>query len=294
MADFAMNKIHELDYQSDILAKFLSSVSSGIDKPKIYILIDEYDHFTNELFAFNMGHFKEIVSRNGWVRKFYEVIKTYMGEGVIDRFFATGVTPVTLDSMTSGFNVAKNISLELKFNEMAGFTETELRGLVENTIYEDGKFDINHLIRDMRDWYNGSRFSPEGGEKLYNPQLVISFLADFSEKFKFPERMVDHNVTSDYKKITNILAPLSDEQRRLVVDEVLTTERIFEGLTLQYNFERDFTKTDAVSLLYYNGLLTIEDSFTGLMTYSIPNYVVKQLYWEFFRALKEKEDWLTL
>lgn len=282
--------ILKTDGAVEMFKSFISYFTGRIPDRKIYLLIDEYDHFTNELFSFNQGHFKEIVSRNGWVRKFYEVIKIYTGEGIIDRFFATGVTPVTLDSMTSGFNIAKNISLDLKYNEMAGFTETELRELVESSVYEEGKFDLEKLLMDLRAWYNGSRFSPEGGEKLYNPQLVISFLADFAENYTYPERMVDINVTSDYKKIANTLALISEEQRNAVVDSVLTTEKIHEGLTLQYNFERKFTKTDAVSLLYYNGLLTIEDSFTGLMTYCIPNYVVKQLYWEFFRALKEEED----
>jgi len=277
-------------YPADMLAAFLSSAQQSGMAGKIYLFIDEYDHFTNELFAFNTPHFKEIVSRNGWVRKFYEVIKQFMGSGVIDRFFATGVTPVTLDSMTSGFNVARNISLDDRFNEMAGFTEAELKDLIVNTIYEEGAFDLDRVIEDMRAWYNGSRFSPEGGAKLYNPQMVVTFLSDFSRNYEYPVRMLDPNITSDYKKIANILEPLPKEIKDDITEDVLNKEQIAEGLTIQYNFERDYTKTDAVSLLYYNGLLTIDDSFAGLMTYGIPNYVVKQLYWEFFRAIKERED----
>jgi len=117
-----------------------------------------------------------------------------MGEGIIDRFFATGVTPVTLDSMTSGFNVAQNITLDYKFHNMAGFTESELRGLIENTIYEESKFEMDDVITDMRSWYNGSRFSKEATERLYNPQMVISFVSSFSDNFRYPDEFVNRRI----------------------------------------------------------------------------------------------------
>lgn len=261
---------------------------------KIFVLVDEYDHFTNELFSFNRGHFSEAVAGNGWVRKFYEVIKQYMGDGIIGRFFATGVTPVTLDSMTSGFNVAKNISLDSRFNEMAGFTRLELEELVLNTLWEEGKFDLDQVLNDMRHWFNGSRFSPDGEEKIYNPQLAVNFLSDFSARFEYPRNFIDVNVVSDFRKISGILAPLPAEKRDKLIEDVLDDEIIKDGLTIQYNLESDFSRKDAVSLLYYNGLLSIEDSFADLMTYTIPNYVIKQLYWEYFRADLEKKNAFTI
>jgi len=270
---------------ADYLSSFLSTVSSKLRGCKLYILIDEYDHFTNELFSFNKEHFKEIVSRNGWVRKFYEVIKQFMGEGVVDRFFATGVTPVTLDSMTSGFNVAKNITLDYEYHNMAGFTEAELRSLIENTIFEEGKFDIETVITEMKSWYNGSKFSADATEGLYNPQMVISFLANFSTNFSYPREMADINVTSDYKKISNILAPLPTAESDEIISQVLETSKITERLTIQYNFELPYTKTEAVSLLFYNGLLTIESEVLSKYSFVIPNYVIKQMYWEYFRYL---------
>ena len=278
-----VKELFKVDGNVEILKEFMSLFTKTIQNGKIYILIDEYDHFTNELFAFNTDHFKEVVSRNGWVRKFYETIKIYMGEGIIDRFFATGVTPVTLDSMTSGFNVAQNITLDYKFHNMAGFTESELQGLIENTIYEEGKFDIETVVSDMRSWYNGSMFSPDAAERLYNPQMVISFLSSFGSNFTYPREMADINVTSDYKKISNILAPLSSEESDEIISTVLETDRFTERLTIQYNFELPYTKTEAVSLLFYNGLLTIESAIVNLYNYVIPNYVMKQMYWEFFR-----------
>jgi hypothetical protein len=283
LSDEERNELYLLEDANMIIRNFLFKMKGNNPTIKIYLLIDEYDHFTNELFAFNIGHFKEIVSRSGWVRKFYEVIKQFMGEGIIDRFFATGVTPVTLDSMTSGFNVAQNITLEYKFHEMAGFTEEELRGMLENTIYEEGKFDLDTVVMDMRSWYNGSKFSKDAEQKLYNPQMVVSFIAKFSDRFKYPDEMADINVTSDYTKISNIIKPLSAKTADEMIQEVLEKDRISERLTIQYNFELPYSKTEAVSLLFYNGLLTIETAVVGMYNYVIPNYVMKQMYWEYFR-----------
>ncbi|MCA0387771.1 MAG: ATP-binding protein [Bacteroidetes bacterium] len=285
--DIEINQNLNIDGSSELLRNFMTLFRKYKSDGKIYLLIDEYDHFTNELFSFNKDHFKEIVSRNGWVRKFYEVIKQFMGEGIIDRFFATGVTPVTLDSMTSGFNVAQNITLDHKFHNLAGFTEAELRGMIENTIYEEGRFDVDIVVSDMRSWYNGSRFSPDSSERLYNPQMVITFLSNFSRNFTYPREMADQNVTSDYKKIANILAPLSQEESDEVISTVLETDRFSERLTIQYNFELPYRKTEAVSLLFYNGLLTIEGERFQVYDYVIPNYVIKVMYWEYFRYLFE-------
>ncbi len=271
----------------ELMRRFLTLFEKLVPDGKIYILIDEYDHFTNELFSFNRDHFKEIVSRNGWVRKFYEVLKQFMGEGLIDRFFATGVTPVTLDSMTSGFNVAQNLTLHPDFHNMAGFTEAELRGMIEGTIYEEGKFNIDTVVTDMRAWYNGSRFSREASEKLYNPQMVISFLSSFSRNFKYPDEMADINVTSDYKKISNILSLLPGEVSETIIQEILNKEIISEKLTIQFNFELPYTRVEAISLLFYNGLLTMQGDKFQFYDFVIPNYVIKQMYWEYFRYLFE-------
>ncbi len=281
-------EIYALNDANSILRNFLSKIQGSKPGISLYILIDEYDHFTNELFAFNTDHFKEVVSRNGWVRKFYETIKIYMGEGIIDRFFATGVTPVTLDSMTSGFNVAQNITLDYRFHEMAGFTESELRSMIENTIYEEGKFDIDTVLSDMRSWYNGSMFSKDAAEKLYNPQMVISFLAKFSDRFIYPDEMADINVTSDYKKIANILGLLPGEVSDSIIQEILDKDLISEKLTIQFNFELPYTRIEAISLLFYNGLLTIQGERFQFYEFVIPNYVIKVMYWEYFRYLFEE------
>lgn len=267
----------------DILRNLFSAVNSLDERPGIFILIDEYDHFTNELLAFKTDDFKKLVAQNGWVRKFYEVIKQYVGEGIVDRFIATGVTPVTLDSLTSGFNIARNISLEPNFHSMAGFTEEEVRQLISGTMDLAGKFDFEQVVSDIRDWYNGSRFSVDTEEKLYNPQLLVNFLTSLYYNGKYPSDMYDPSVSSDYSKLKKQLNLLSSEESGQIIEEVVEEEKISSSLIHQYNFENRFTRADLISLLFYNGLLTINGSEGKFIQFSIPNYVTKMMYWDFLK-----------
>ena len=125
--DFYINETDEAEGILDNLIK-----AFGLQKPeeKIYVIIDEYDHFANELLSFNTGKFKELVSKNGKVRKWYEILKKGT-ESVIDRIFITGVAPITLDSLTSGFNIISDITRDREFNEMMGFTQDELVEMME-------------------------------------------------------------------------------------------------------------------------------------------------------------------
>lgn len=279
---------------ADILRNCLSLFRKYKSGSKIYVLIDEYDHFTNELFSFDRRHFRDIVSQNGWIRKFYEVIKIGIGEGLIDRFFATGVTPVTLDGLTSGFNIATNLTTDEYFHEICGFDETEISDFIKSTFTDSSEIDFNILFKDLRSWYNGSKFSPDASKKLYNPQLIISFLNKYSRNLKYPREMNDYNVTSDRKKISLLIDSLPSETADSVLDEIFTKEVIEGGLTMQFSPDAAYTRQDAVSLLFYNGLLTIEDFTAGVFRFSIPNYVIKNIYWDFFRNRYESENNLSL
>lgn len=275
---------------ADILSNFFPSLIFKGFSGKIFILIDEYDHFTNELLSFNIDHFREIVSQNGWVRKFYEVIKQFIGEGLIGRFFATGVTPVTLDSMTSGFNIAKNITTDPVYHNMAGFTEDEVKRLIEAVSGEEPQFDPEKISDDIREWYNGSKFSIDAGERLYNPQMLLNFLNYLFNHGKYPSDMYDPSVSSDYSKIKKQLGILKREESYNVITEIIENERICDELTQQYDFETGLERKDLISLLFYNGLLTMESGEGKLVSFVIPNYVSKIMYWDFIRKLMVEEN----
>ncbi len=252
----------------------------------IYIIIDEYDHFANEIIAFNLTDFGDIISRNGFVRKFYEVIKTATMEGVVDKLFVTGVTPITLDSMTSGFNIATDLTMERQFNAMTGFTFEEVQSLVDIAC-ADQTCDKPRIYNDLRAWYNGYLFHGRAKERIYNPNMVLSFLRQLQTNQEYPDKMLDVNIASDYKKIKNFFALKNPEQNYVVLDELLTKGTIQSAITEKFNFERTFTRTDFASLLFYMGFVSIQ-SRKGLdYVLQMPNYVIQGLYFDFFADILE-------
>ncbi|MCK5522292.1 MAG: AAA family ATPase [Thiomargarita sp.] len=255
---------------------------------KIYILIDEYDHFANEIMAFNFDHFSDFVSRNGFVRKFYEAIKEATGRGIVTRFFATGVTPITLDSLTSGFNIAANLTTHFYFHEMMGFTESETSTLLKETAPQFSKHQ--RVLADMKKWYNGYLFAPDADSRLYNPDMVLYFLKEFAYKNTYPRTLIDINIASDYGKIRRLFRLGSREHYQAVLEELIETGCVEALLTQQFSFEKPFDQDDFISLLFYLGLITIRGNDNiAQLKFSFPNYVIKELYWAFFlESVKEQ------
>ncbi len=252
--------------------------------PKIYLLIDEYDHFANELLSFDFKRFKENVSRNGFVRKFYESFKTATRDGIIDRIFITGVSPITLDSLTSGFNIGDNISTNPIFHNMMGFTGAEVQNMLRLTEVPEQK--IPDLMRDLQLWYNGYRFNHRSIDKIFNPDMVLYFLKEYSIAQFYPDEMLDTNVISDYRKVRNYFKIGAEETERLeILEELVKTGYIDFNLTRLYNIDAPFTQEDFLSLLFYLGVLTIQEPLSSDMRFRIPNYVIKKLYFEYFTAL---------
>ncbi|RKZ75771.1 MAG: AAA family ATPase, partial [Gammaproteobacteria bacterium] len=258
-------------------------------EPNIYVLIDEYDHFANEIMAFNLDHFSDFVSRNGFVRKFYEAIKEATGQGIVTRFFATGVTPITLDSLTSGFNIAANLTTHFYFHEMMGFTESEVGTLLKKTAPELSKEEHQRVLDDLKKWYNGYLFAPDAEFRLYNPDMVLYFLKEFAYKNTYPRTLIDLNIASDYGKLRRLFRLGSSEHYKVVLEGLIETGQVEALLTQQFSFEKSFDQDDFISLLFYMGLVTIHQTRLSRFKFSFPNYVIKELYLEFFiKSLKEQ------
>ena len=261
---------------------------------KIYLLIDEYDHFANEILSFHFEHFSEIISRNGFVRKFYEAIKAATGDGIVDRMFVTGVTPITLDSLTSGFNIARNLSLIGSYNEMMGFRQTEVKQLIEQTGLETSN-SLNNPLADIRQWYNGYLFHEESQNRIYNPDMLLYFLTEFfrDQKYQYPKHLIDTNITSDYGKIRRLFQLRAPDQNYQVIHQLIHDGGVTSQLTEQFSFEREFTRQDFISLLFYIGFISIEKAQLNNLHFSIPNFVIKGLYWEFFLQWLKEQNALT-
>jgi Predicted AAA-ATPase/PD-(D/E)XK nuclease superfamily len=266
---------------NEVMKALFSCHSNNKLTHKIYILIDEYDHFANELISFNFNHFMEVVTRNGYVRKVYETIKIATGQGLVARILMTGVSPITVDSLTSGFNIAKNISLSPTFHQMVGFEEKEVEGIlagVDMPIEE-----ISATLNDMRLWYNGYLFCADLDKRLYNPNMVLYFAGEYAERRKYPRDMLDPNIASDYSKIQKLFSIQGNENKYLaVLRELLETGEVTATLTNQYSFDRGFSQNDLVSLLFFMGFLTIKSENLNRYTFSFPNYVIKKLYADYF------------
>ncbi|NVZ10683.1 AAA family ATPase [Allochromatium humboldtianum] len=251
----------------------------------LYLLIDEYDNFANEvLMSGRRQEFYEgLLYGEGLLKTLFKGVKAAMGQG-IDRVFITGVSPVVLSDMTSGYNVGEDIYLEAAFNDLCGFTESEVAAVLERLAAEGGAWSPTEALELMRTFYNGYCFSEEGGERLYNPTLSLYFLKALHTKGRYPLRMLDENLAMDRGKLRyiadlphgeEVLVQALDGEGGLRIPQL--TKRFGVADVLASVKDRPFM----ASLLYYFGVLT----HTGLSDFlepilNIPNLVARSLYVE--------------
>jgi hypothetical protein len=257
---------------------------------KMYITIDEYDHFANELISFSLDIFKTVVTKNGWLRKFYETIKIATSQGHVNRIFITGVSPITLDSLTSGFNIVKQLSNDLILHGLMGFTSAEVESIMLGVGAPPEKLPI--IMHDLKNWYDGYLFAEEATTHLFNPDMVLYFASEYKKRLTYPRRMLDINVMSDYSKIRKLFSIGDQEQERVaILQELLQEGELIMKMTDQFTFEKRFDNSDFINLLYYTGALTIKGYLGDEAIFAIPNYVIKQLYFEYFsQILMEETD----
>ena len=255
---------------------------------KILLLIDEYDHFANSVLADNLQLFKGIVGKGGFVRSFYETLKTATMTGAIDRLFITGVTPMMLDSLTSGFNIGKNISQYEAFNSMVGFTKAEVETLFQPLLEQQG-IDEATLMADIKRWYNGYRFHSEATETIYNANMVLYFLDNFDYKrCAYPKYMLDENIASDYGKILAMFNIGSRNENFAVLDELLNQGEVIAQQRRKFDFDKGFDRDDFISLLAYMGFVSLNGESLSGEVFVIPNHVIRVLYFQYFKVELER------
>ncbi len=276
---------------SEILSSFFVRVKPHLRDHKIYFLIDEYDHFTNELLSFNRTRFKDVVTGTGFVRKFYEVIKEATKDSTVSRFFATGVSPVTLDSLTSGFNISADITRDSDTNEMMGFTENEVIALVKAV---DPEFPIDQIVPKMKTYYNGYLFHPHSRHRVFNSDMVLYFLSHYERTGREPENLIDANIASDYGKIAKLAQLGNSKENVQVLKAILEGQCPTVALTTLFSLEKPFTQEDFLSLMFYMGFLTIRENVLSSTVLDIPNYVIRELYWDYFIALIQESEHFSL
>ena len=254
----------------------------------LYVLIDEYDNFANTVLAYHGAEaYHSFTHGGGFYRNFFAALKggADRSGGGLERLFITGVSPVTMDDVTSGFNIGKNLSLHPDFNEMVGFTEPEVRHLVET--YRDlGVFnqDTETAMGIMGEWYNGYRFAEEAVADLYNTDMVLYYLDHSIPNRRVPTHLIDTNVRIDYGKLRHLLVVGrrlngNFDLLRNVIGEGQVDTRIQPGFPL----ERLTDPENFFSLLHYFGLLSIRAVVQRVPRLAIPNQTVKRLMYGYLR-----------
>ena len=286
-----------LQQEPDAVSKlrFLCQKCQEVGK-KIYLFIDEYDYFTNMILAHeeHLMRYRNQTHGEGYLRQFFNTIKGTAGNS-LGRVFVTGVSPVTMDDLTSGFNIGTNYSLSSDFNEMAGFTEEEVREMLD---YYGSVLPFNHttdeLIKVMKPWYDNYCFAEEryGETTMYNSMMVLYFVDNYiGYEYQITKKMVEPNIRIDYDKLRMLIRHDKDFAHDASIIQQLVTQGFVIG-TLNENFpaERINDPDNFLSLLFYFGMVTIDGTYKGETKFIIPNEVVRdQMYTYLLDTYKEND-----
>lgn len=255
------------------------------DLPKVYVLIDEYDNFTNQLLtSYNDPLYEKVTTKDSFLRTFFKIIKAGIGEGSIRTCFCTGVLPATMDDLTSGYNIAEILTLENDFINMLGFTyaETEvyLRYVLDKYTGSQERYDeIWQLIVNN---YDGYRFSPRG-KKLFNATILTYFLKKFAvNNGEVPEELIDENLRTDVGWLRRLT--LSLENSKEMLDALVINDGLYYNvadLSSKFNKQKFFDKNFYPVSLFYLGMTTLQNAYR--MT--LPNLTMRSIYMDYYNVL---------
>ena len=252
---------------------------------QIYLFIDEYDHFTNKILSEPscLEDYKSETHGTGYLRSFFDTVKAGT-DSTIKRCFVTGVSPVTMDDLTSGFNIGTNYSLSPEFNEMTGFNEEEVRAMLDYYATTcQFHHSTNELIEAMKPWYDNYCFSEKsyGGTTMYNSNMVLYFVDNYIRNGgEMPDKMVEENIRVDYNKLRMLIRKDKEFAHDASTIQTLVQQGYVTGeLKTGFPAETVAEPDNFISLLFYFGMLTISGTKRGKTLLTIPNQVVReQLY----------------
>lgn len=263
----------------------------------LYLIIDEYDNFTNTVLN-EQGEnvYWAITHADGFYRDVFKKFK-----GMFERIFITGVSPVTLDDVTSGFNIGWHISTKPEFNQMLGFSLEEVRKMF--AYYKEvggipATSDIEVMIDEMKPWYDNYCFSKKALEtqsKVFNCDMVIYYLRNYMDYGQAPDLMIDPNTRTDYNKMKKLLLlDKLDGDRKGVIRTIAETGQIVTTLEETFPASRLTNPQTFTSLLFYYGMLTIKDTFGDMQILGIPNNNVRKQYYGYLLEQYQEEKFVDL
>ncbi len=255
---------------------------------KMYIIIDEYDNVTNSILGGDASIFRETLGSDGFIKPFYASIKRRI-DTLIDRVFVTGVCSISVDAMTSGFNIATNITNDSEFNAMIGLTKKEVETLIKDM--PKGTYDIMETNYDGYAFYKPildeetKIYLPL--EHVFNSNSVMYYLSNYCRLNRPPEELMDKNIISSYKQIKDVIMIKNNPYYKEVLDEIFESRRISGKLKSNFDLSGEITRDDVISMLYYFGYLTI-DSYNRIdkeIVFKIPNKGINQIYNDYYLAI---------
>jgi hypothetical protein len=257
----------------------------------LYLLIDEYDNFANEVMVRDESVYSGLVHGVGPYKELMKAVKgATQGQG-LERLFVTGISPVVMSDLSSGMNILVDVYQRPELNSLCGFKAEEIVDLLERIRAADEKapaWTVEEARRTIRDWYNGYRFSPSSMEQVYNPTMTLYFLDHLQRYRESPRQLLDDNLAADEDKLRFIGQIVSGQQALLDVvqnDEPIEIDRLAGRFTLSEMMDLSANDvTFMASYLYYFGMLTLAgETRTQKLRLVPPNLVVKKLYAEQIR-----------
>ena len=297
--EFYLTDFKEKFFKSDSATEKLAllqdeTATKGIP---LYLIIDEYDNFTNTVLN-EQGEkvYWAITHADGFYRDVFKKFK-----GMFERIFITGVSPVTLDDVTSGFNIGWHISTKPEFNQMLGFSQEEVHKMF--AYYKEvggipATSDIEAMIDEMKPWYDNYCFSKKALEtqsKVFNCDMVIYYLRNYMDYGQAPDQMIDPNTKTDYNKMKKLLQlDKLDGDRKGIIRTIAETGQIVTTLEETFPASRLTNPQTFTSLLFYYGMLTIKDTFGDMLILGIPNNNVRKQYYGYLLEQYQEEKFVDL
>ena len=297
--EFYLTDFKEKFFKSDSATEKLAllqdeTATKGIP---LYLIIDEYDNFTNTVLN-EQGEnvYWAITHADGFYRDVFKKFK-----GMFERIFITGVSPVTLDDVTSGFNIGWHISTKPEFNQMLGFSQEEVRKMF--AYYKEvggipATSDIEAMIDEMKPWYDNYCFSEDAlhtQSKVFNSDMVIYYLRNYIDRGEAPKQMIDPNTMTDYNKMKKLLLlDKLDGDRKGIIRTIAETGQIVTSLEETFPASRLTNPQTFTSLLFYYGMLTIKDTFGDMLILGIPNNNVRKQYYGYLLEQYQEEKLVDL
>jgi hypothetical protein len=276
----------DLDKDVSINLEYILAMINDYDLPRLYVIIDEYDNFANQLITAHQDQlYRELTADNSFLKNFFKSLKNGAKDGTIARTFITGVLPITIDDLSSAYNIAEFITLEEKFETMTGFTQEETVKLLDE-IYREHEIDPTTrslILEVITANYNGYRIVNPDGERLFNSTILMYFLKKFIVSRQIPKYLIDVNLKTDISWVKRLTASNPGDTEELVNQLLIENRIAYNDLLLleKFNMSQFFEKSFYPISFYYLGMLTKRDE----RHMCLPNLNMRSIFVDYFNDI---------